>query len=74
MIDSQDVDSVIPLKPERCKCGKRLKRQAMDIHSRRQVFDIPKPKLIITEYQQYSCSCPTCGIVSYGAYPEQIKA
>jgi len=74
MVDAQDVDSVIPLKPERCKCGQRLKRQAMDIHSRRQVFDIPKPKLIITEYQQYSCSCPSCGKINYGLYPEQIKA
>lgn len=74
MVDSQDADNVIPLKPERCKCGKRLKRQPMVSHSRRQLFDIPKPKLIITEYQQYSCSCPECGKTNYGVYPDQIKA
>jgi len=74
MVDAESVDTIISLKPERCKCGKRLKRQVMDVHSRRQVLDIPEPKLQITEYQQYSCSCPSCGRINYGEYPEQVKA
>ena len=74
MVGLEFVDEIIASKPERCKCGKRLKRLPMEIHSRRQVFDIPKPKLLITEYQQYSCTCPKCGTINYGSYPEQVKS
>lgn len=74
MVKEADVDDVIKLNPIRCNCGKRLKRQQMQLHSRRQQFDIPDPKLFITEYQQLSCTCPSCGQINYGKYPEDIKA
>ncbi len=74
MVEAESVDDVIALKPGRCSCGKGLKCQGMEVHSRRQVFDIPKPKLLVTEYQQYSCTCPCCGKKNYGVYPEAVKA
>ncbi|MEZ5045347.1 MAG: DUF6444 domain-containing protein [Saprospiraceae bacterium] len=58
---SSHVDDLQLCAPKRCGCGKRLLRQDMEIHARRQVFDIPDPKLLVTEYQQLSCSCPACG-------------
>ena len=61
MVNELEVDDVIKLKPIRCNCGKCLKRQQMQLHSRRQQFDIPDSKLFITEYQQLSCTCPNCG-------------
>lgn len=74
MIPTQEVDKVEALKPDRCGCGKRLLRQQMEIHARRQLFDIPDPKLEVTEYQQYSCNCPNCGKVNIGCFPDTIKA
>jgi transposase len=40
----------------------------------RQFFDIPKPKLEITEYQIYKAKCPECGIVHKGVAPEGVNA
>ena len=74
MVPTKEADEVSALKPERCKCGKRLRRQPMELHSRRQIFDIPDPKLFIHEFQLYKCSCPDCGRENYGAYPSGVKA
>jgi transposase len=62
------------LRPDRCTCGKRLLRQDMVVHARRQVFDLPEPKLEVIEYQQMSCSCPGCGEVNFGKFPDLVKA
>lgn len=72
MVDQADY--VEPLRPDRCPCGKRLLRQNMVIHARRQVFDLPSPKLEVTEYQQLSCNCPDCGLLNIGMFPDAIKA
>lgn len=74
MVPSDEVEEVEPLKPERCACGKRLLRQSMELRARRQVFDIPDPKLVVTEYQQYSCNCPNCGRLNTGQFPQEVSA
>ena len=67
-------DEVEQLRPDRCSCGKRLLRQEMAVHTRRQVFDLPEPKLEVIEYQQMSCCCPDCGEVKLGQFPDSVKA
>jgi transposase len=62
------------LRPDRCACGKRLLRQDMVVHARRQVFDLPEPKLEVKEYQQMSCCCPGCGEINLGKFPDFAKA
>ena len=74
MIPSDQVDSVEELKPLRCTCGKRLLRQEMELQVRRQVFDIPDPKLLVTEYRQYGCNCPNCGQLNKGQFPQEVSA
>jgi transposase len=74
MVSAQEVDKVKALKPDRCSCGKRLLRQPMNLHARRQVFDMPRPKLEVTEYQQYSCDCPGCGKLNVADFPSAVKA
>ena len=74
MLPSDEVDKIELLKPDRCACGKRLLRQEMVLQSRRQLFDIPNPKLEVTEYQQYVCNCPNCGQWNKGQYPPQVSA
>ena len=74
MIPSDQVYNVEELKPLRCTCGKRLLRQEMELQVRRQVFDIPDPKLLVTEYRQYSCNCPNCGQLNKGQFPQEVSA
>ncbi|MEM6379082.1 MAG: IS66 family transposase [Bacteroidota bacterium] len=74
MVATEKANEIKPLKPERCSCGQRLLRQDMELHARRQVFDIPDPQLVITEYEQLACSCPNCGKYNIGQFPDLIKA
>jgi transposase len=40
----------------------------------RQVFDLPQPKLEVTEYQIHQARCPVCGEQYKGAAPEGVNA
>jgi transposase len=71
---SEHPDDIQACKPARCSCGKRLLSQPMELHARRQVFDIPTPSLQVTEFQQWSCNCPTCGKRNIGVFPSEVKA
>ena len=70
MVSTPDV--VIELCPERCGCGASLRSVSKEIDSIRQVFDLPEPRLEITEYQQLRCSCPRCGALHSGEFPPEI--
>lgn len=41
---------------------------------RRQVFELPSPKLQVIDYQQLDCMCPRCGLKQQGEFPAQVKA
>jgi transposase len=72
MVDKPDrtVSHVV----ERCAdCGRTLTQQAPDRVERRQVFDLPEPKLEVTEHQGEIKTC-TCGCVNRAAFPPQVTA
>jgi transposase len=59
---------------ERCaQCGRSLTQQAPDHVERRQVFDLPEPKLEVTEHQGEVKTCP-CGCVNRAAFPPEAVA
>jgi transposase len=59
---------------ERCAdCGRSLGKQAPDHVERRQVFDLPEPKLEVTEHQSEVKTCP-CGRVNRAAFPPEAAA
>jgi len=59
---------------ERCVgCGRSLAKQGPDRVERRQVFDLPEPKLEITEHQGEVKTCP-CGYVNRAAFPPEAAA
>ena len=59
---------------ERCAgCGRNLGRQAPDRVERRQVFNLPEPKLEVTEHQAEVKTCP-CGCVNRAAFPPEAAA
>jgi transposase len=68
----QNPDEVIEYKtPGECNCG-------CDLHDveytkkTRQVFDIPKPKIRVTEHVTYEVVCPKCGKVHKTEFPQEV--
>lgn len=67
-------DKVIGLLSTHCSCGNILDKQQATIVEKRQVFDLPVPKLEITEYQKLGCTCSKCATYVEGAFPQEVKA
>lgn len=71
---SASPDKVINYSVSSCKgCGKDLSTTDPHHVERRQVFDIPKPQIEVTEHcsEQKRCGC---GAVTKAAFPESISA
>ena len=59
---------------ERCaSCGRSLAKQVPDRVERRQVFDLPEPKMEVTEHQSEVKTC-ACGCVNHAAFPPEVAA
>lgn len=67
-------DDVFLLQAKVCSCGASLEGTAQRLVERRQVFDLPEPRLAVKEYQRYECDCPTCGKSNTVGFPEQVVA
>ena len=67
-------DRIVPHRVERCSgCGRSLAGQEPDRIERRQVHDLPEPKLEVTEHQAEIKTCP-CGCVNRAAFPPEAAA
>jgi len=72
MVDKPD--HTVPHLVNRCEsCGCSLAGQTPDRIERRQVFDIPEPKLEVTEHQAEIKTC-ACGHVNRAAFPPEAAA
>ncbi len=67
-------DIIIPCKPEACSCGHKFADEAMVLAEKRQVFDLPEPKLDVTEYRIFKTRCPHCSEEQKGIVPEGVNA
>ena len=54
-------------------CGKSLENIESKFEGKRQVFDIPKIEIKVTEHQVYSKQCK-CGHINQGEYPQDANA
>ncbi|HUM44929.1 MAG TPA: IS66 family transposase [Fervidobacterium sp.] len=65
-------DHIICHYPEVCSCcGKAFHYEQIEIMSKRQVFDLPPQRLIVTEHQLGQAICD-CGHTETGTYPSHI--
>jgi transposase len=71
---TQNPDQTIVCKPEKCSCGRDLSQERATIVSRRQEFDLPVPRLEVTEYQVVQVVCPQCGQEHQGEFPKGINS
>lgn len=55
-------------------CDTSLEDVSADTYSRRQVFDLPLPKIVVTEHRFEKKCCPNCGTHQQALPPENVKA
>ena len=67
-------DKTVTCIPGICTCGHEFKKEQLILAEKRQVFDLPEPKLEITEYQIFKTCCPACGQEQKGIAPEGVNA
>ena len=66
-------DKIVTCPPGTCTCGHKFEKEESMLAEKRQVFDLPQPKLEITEYQIFKASCPECGQEQKGVAPEGVN-
>jgi transposase len=68
-------DEVVDHYPPSCvTCGVGLDRDTSVAHIARQVFDLPKPQLVVTEHRVHDCACAFCGTTTRGRFPDGVNA
>jgi transposase len=72
LVPVEEVEMIVPVKPERCRrCQQPL--QGEDLQpQRRQVTEIPSVKPVVTEYQLHQLVCPACGEATRAALPPGV--
>jgi transposase len=61
LVPVEEVDVVVPVKPERCHHCQHLLQGEDPQPQRHQVTEIPPMKPVVTEYQLHRLVCPACG-------------
>jgi transposase len=61
LVPVEEVDVVVPVKPERCHHCQHLLQGEDPQPQRHQVTEIPPVKPVVTEYQVHRLVCPACG-------------
>jgi len=68
-------DHIVEHTPVACTgCGTDLNEAESVRYEKRQVFDIPEPKLEITEHRAALKVCPSCGSYNKAAFPKAINS
>src|SRR5436853_3271667 len=68
-------DEVIVHPLQRCPhCQEDLQRQPCCGLERRQVVELPEPRLVVVEHQAERKQCPTCQHLGTAAFPELVRA
>jgi transposase len=67
-------DKETNLRPSTCTCGMGLDGIEGRVVESRQVFDLPDPKLEVTQFNKIACICPHCGILNTGTFPAHVPA
>ena len=70
-------DHIVVHAPKACSlCGYNLSsvKEEKIMEEKRQVFDIPEPKIEITEHCISAKNCPCCGKITNGLFPEEAVA
>ena len=74
LLMTQTPDTLIEHRPTHGQqCGQDLTRFTPTVRQRRQVFDLPQPRLYVEEHRQMGLLC-ACGCINAGQFPAWISA
>jgi len=73
-VDKPDFIVVHALKRCPCGCGASLRRCSVLRHEKRQVFELPPQKLVVTEHRVEVKCCPNSGREVWAAFPAGVNA
>ena len=72
---SSTPDEIIERQVERCEaCQQDLHAVAACGRERRQVVDLPSPRLVVREYRAEQKQCPHCHHITMAAFPAGVQA
>src|SRR5215470_6387962 len=74
LISVEDVDEVVPLKPDRCRGCQAPLAGDDPAPFRHQVIEIPPIKPVVTEYQWHQLVCPACGETTRAPWPPGVPS
>lgn len=66
-------DHIVVHPATRCRCGHSLRNQPVAGYQKRQVFEIPRVQVEVTEHRVELKRCPACGAKSQGQFPPEVK-
>lgn len=68
-------DEITHLQVERCEaCQQDLQAVAACGRERRQVLDLPSPRVVVREYRAEQKQCPACQQITIAAFPAGVQA
>lgn len=74
LVQVSNPDTVVTHTPIICaRCGSDLGNVSGSTVERRQVFDLPQPKIDITEHRVEEKRCPCCAELTRASFPENVK-
>ena len=72
---AENPDIVVDHYPGACRsCNQVLTADSAIAHQARQVFDVPEPKIVVTEHRAHGCACPNCYTVTWASFPHLVTA
>jgi transposase len=72
---SSTPDEIIELQVEQCEaCQQDLHAVAACGRERRQVVDLPSPRVVVQEYRAEQKQCPHCQQITIAAFPAGVQA
>lgn len=66
-------DRIVVHRATRCRCGHALRQEPLEGCEKRQVFEIPRVRVEVTEHQAEIKRCPACGRQSQGQFPQEVR-
>ncbi|QJD83882.1 IS66 family transposase [Cohnella herbarum] len=72
---STSPDEIVVHSVSTCKhCAQSLDRVAVQGYTKRQVFDLPLPRLVVTEHRAEEKCCPRCHTRQRATFPDRVQA
>jgi transposase len=73
LLQVEQPDQIVLHRPSSCPhCQTSVQDSPTRTYSRRQVFEMPEPRIVVTEHRREVVNCPCCGKESGGTFPVGI--